>query len=73
MAQNHREFFLSLEASFLTPDRNVELEETAAAVATPGKGIAACDDGPTTIGCRFARAGIEKYQRKPTEVPPNAL
>ena len=29
MAQNHREFSLSLGASFLSPDRKVELEETS--------------------------------------------
>jgi fructose-bisphosphate aldolase class I len=35
-----------------------ELEATAKAVATFGKGITACDEGPGTIGDRFEKVGI---------------
>ena len=39
--------------TFLSAAEKAALEETAAAVATPGKGITACDEGPLTIGARF--------------------
>jgi fructose-bisphosphate aldolase, class I len=44
--------------TFLTPAQKAALEETAAAVATPGKGITACDEGPATIGARFQDVGV---------------
>merc|ERR1719199_628824 len=43
---------------FLTPAQKAALEETAAKVATFGKGITACDEGPGTIGDRFEKVGI---------------
>ena len=46
-------------ATFLTPEQKAALEETASAIATPGKGITACDEGPGTIGDRFEVVGIE--------------
>ena len=48
----------SVGGSFLSPSQKAALEETAAAVATPGKGITACDEGPGTIGSRFEEVGI---------------
>jgi fructose-bisphosphate aldolase, class I len=49
---------LSFGGSFLTASEKAQLEATAAAVATPGKGITACDEGPATIGARFEAVGI---------------
>jgi fructose-bisphosphate aldolase, class I len=48
--------------TFLSAAEKAALEETAAAVATPGKGITACDESPTTIGGRFEAVGIENTQ-----------
>lgn len=46
------------------------------AVATPGKGITACDEGPGTIGLRFEAVGVEnteenrrKYRQMLFEAP----
>jgi len=52
----------SLGPSFLTPAQKAALEETAQKVATPGKGITACDEGPATIGGRFAAVGVENSE-----------
>lgn len=52
----------SLGPSFLTPAQKAELEETAQKIATPGKGITACDEGPGTIGSRFEAVGIENSE-----------
>lgn len=49
----------TLGPSFLTPAQKQALEETAEKVATPGKGITACDEGPATIGGRFEAVGVE--------------
>ena len=49
---------LSLGPSFLSPSQRAALEETAGKVATPGKGITACDEGPATIGGRFEAVGV---------------
>jgi len=38
------------------------LEETAQAVATAGKGITACDEGPGTIGGRFEAVGVDNSE-----------
>lgn len=48
--------------TFLTAEQKAALEETAAAIATPGKGITACDEGPGTIGGRFEAVGIENTE-----------
>lgn len=48
--------------SWLTAAQKKALEETAAAVATPGKGITACDEGPGTIGSRFEAVGVENTE-----------
>ena len=52
----------SVGGSFLSAAEKAALEETAAAVATPGKGITACDEGPATIGGRFEAVGIENSE-----------
>lgn len=39
--------------AFLSAAEKAELETVAEAIATPGKGITACDEGPGTIGMRF--------------------
>lgn len=52
----------STGGSHLTKSQKLELEKTAAAVATPGKGITACDEGPGTIGARFDAVGIENTE-----------
>ena len=49
---------LSLSPSFLSPAQKAALVETAGKVATPGKGITACDEGPATIGGRFEAVGV---------------
>ena len=38
------------------------LEKVASMIGTPGKGITACDEGPGTIGDRFAAVGIENTE-----------
>lgn len=48
----------SVGGSFLSAAEKAALEETAAAVATRGKGITACDESPGTIGSRFEAVGI---------------
>lgn len=52
----------STGGSHLTKSQKIELEKTAAAVATPGKGITACDEGPGTIGARFEAVGVENTE-----------
>lgn len=52
----------SVGGTFLSASQKKALEETAAAVATPGKGITACDEGPATIGARFEKVGIVNSQ-----------
>lgn len=63
-------------ASFLTQEQKAALEKTACAIATPGKGITACDEGPGTIGDRFEAVGIKnneenrrKYRQMLFEAP----
>ena len=48
----------SVGGTFLSAAEKAALEATAAAVATHGKGITACDEGPATIGARFEAVGI---------------
>jgi len=52
----------NLGPSFLTPAQKAALEDTAAKVATPGKGITACDEGPATIGARFEDVGVDNSE-----------
>jgi len=53
--------------AFLSAAEKAELEAVAEAIATPGKGITACDEGPGTIGMRF-----EDVRRLPlTPTPPS--
>lgn len=66
----------SVGGTFLSAAEKAALEETAAKVATPGKGITACDEGPGTIGDRFEKVGIEnteenrrKYRQMLFEAP----
>jgi len=46
----------------LSAERKAELERICALIATPGKGITACDEGPGTIGGRFEAVGIENTE-----------
>mmetsp|Transcript_5049 Transcript_5049/g.5749 ORF Transcript_5049/g.5749 Transcript_5049/m.5749 type:complete len:380 (-) Transcript_5049:1034-2173(-) len=48
--------------SFLSASEKAALRETAEKVATPGKGITACDEGPATIGGRFEAVGVENSE-----------
>jgi len=52
----------SVGGTHLTAAQKLELEKTAEAVATPGKGITACDEGPGTIGARFEAVGVENTE-----------
>ena len=47
------------DSAFLSKEAMIALENTAAAIATSGKGITACDESPGTIGKRFEQVGIE--------------
>jgi Fructose-bisphosphate aldolase class-I len=46
----------------LTKERKAELEKVCEHIAQRGKGITACDEGPGTIGDRFAKYGIENTE-----------
>jgi len=46
----------------LSAERKAELRKTAEMVATFGKGITACDEGPGTVGDRFEKVGIENTE-----------
>ena len=48
--------------SFLSPQQKEALEATACQLATPGKGITACDESAGTIGKRFDAVGIENTE-----------
>ncbi|GFH47460.1 hypothetical protein CTEN210_03935 [Chaetoceros tenuissimus] len=48
--------------TFLSAEQKAALRETAEKVATPGKGITACDEGPATIGGRFEAVGVENSE-----------
>lgn len=52
----------SVGGSFLTTEQKAALEDTAKKIATSGKGITACDEGPATIGSRFEAVGIENSE-----------
>jgi fructose-bisphosphate aldolase class I len=53
---------LSFGAPHLTMERKRELEATAAAICTAGKGIVACDESAGTIGARFQAVGVENTE-----------
>lgn len=55
-------YAFSVGGTFLSASEKAALEETAAAVATAGKGITACDEGPATIGGRFEKVGVENSE-----------
>ena len=46
----------------LSASNKSELERIAALIATPGKGITACDEGPGTIGGRFEAVGLKNSE-----------
>ena len=48
--------------SFLSTVQKQALLQTASALATPGKGITACDESAGTIGKRFEEVGVENTE-----------
>lgn len=48
----------------LSAEAKAQLERVCAAVATPGKGITACDEGAGTIGARFEKVGVENTEEQ---------
>ena len=46
----------------LSSQRKMDLERVAEAIATSGKGITACDEGPGTVGDRFSKVGIDNTE-----------
>jgi len=58
----HKAGAFSVGGTFLSTAEKAALEKTAEAVATAGKGIAACDEGPATIGGRFEAVGVENSE-----------
>ncbi|KAI8465806.1 MAG: fructose-bisphosphate aldolase [Monoraphidium minutum] len=46
----------------LSKERKAELEAVCEGIAQRGKGITACDEGPGTIGDRFAKYGIDNTE-----------
>ena len=46
----------------LSASNKAELERVASLIATPGKGITACDEGPGTIGGRFEAVGLKNSE-----------
>jgi fructose-bisphosphate aldolase class I len=55
------------DGAYLSAERKVELKKVADYIATPGKGITACDEGPGTIGMRLEAVGMvntEENRRK---------
>ncbi|CAJ1349501.1 unnamed protein product [Effrenium voratum] len=46
----------------LSPERKRQLEAICEKIATTGKGITATDEGPGTIGDRFAKVGVENTE-----------
>jgi fructose-bisphosphate aldolase class I len=45
--------------SYLSPSHRSTLETNAALLATPGKGITACDESPGTLGSRFEAVNVQ--------------
>lgn len=55
------------DGAYLSSERKAELKRVADYIATPGKGITACDEGPGTIGSRLEAVGMvntEEARRK---------
>lgn len=55
------------DGAYLSVDQKAELKRVADYIATPGKGITACDEGPGTIGMRLEAVGMvntEENRRK---------
>mmetsp|Transcript_32458 Transcript_32458/g.52585 ORF Transcript_32458/g.52585 Transcript_32458/m.52585 type:complete len:425 (-) Transcript_32458:226-1500(-) len=55
------------DGAYLSAESKAELKRVADLIATPGKGITACDEGPGTIGMRFEAVGVtntEENRRK---------
>ena len=48
--------------SYLSKEQKEALLRTATALATPGKGITACDESAGTIGKRFEEVGVENTE-----------
>jgi len=46
----------------LSAERKLWLESVVKAICVPGKGITATDEGPGTIGDRFAKVGVENTE-----------
>jgi len=46
----------------LTAEQKAELDQVCAAIATPGKGITACDESAGTIGIRLEAVGVENTE-----------
>ena len=46
----------------LSAANRAELARVARLIATPGKGITACDEGPGTIGSRFEAVGVQNSE-----------
>jgi len=46
----------------LSAEAKAELVKIAEQIATPGKGITACDEGPATIGSRLEPVGVENSE-----------
>lgn len=66
-----RETFTVAIYPHLTADRIRELTDTAAKLATIGKGISACDESASTIGKRFEAVGVantEEHRRSYREM-----
>ncbi|KAL7540647.1 hypothetical protein ACHAXR_010276 [Thalassiosira sp. AJA248-18] len=51
-----------MTSTFLSAAQKYALESTAAALATHGKGITACDESAGTIGKRFEAVGVENTE-----------
>lgn len=54
--------FTTNSGAFLSVAEKARLEEICGRIATPGKGITACDEGPGTIGSRFEAVGVENTE-----------
>mmetsp|Transcript_27388 Transcript_27388/g.54698 ORF Transcript_27388/g.54698 Transcript_27388/m.54698 type:complete len:396 (-) Transcript_27388:57-1244(-) len=55
-------YTMNTGAPHLSEARKAQLREVASQMATPGKGLTACDEGPATIGGRFEAVGISNSE-----------
>jgi fructose-bisphosphate aldolase class I len=53
---------LSAGGAHLTTAQRAFLKATASKLASPGKGLTACDEGPATIGARFEAVGVKNSE-----------